>query len=236
MKIIPAIDMHEGNAVRLYKGDYNQVTIYGTPLEMALKFEKCHAKYIHLVDLDGAKDGSIKNKEQIDEIIKNSNLSLELGGGIRTLDKIKSLLDQGLSRVILGSIALDIEFVKKAIKEFGPDKIVIGLDADKMMIKTHGWLKDSNLNAYDYALKLKEVGVENIIFTDISKDGTLNGINVEETKKMVSTGLKIIASGGAKTIEDIKIAKEIGCDGIILGKSIYEGKIDLEKAIMLYGD
>ena len=236
MKIFPAIDLHNGRAVRLYKGDYNQVTDYGNPLDMAKKWKSLGASFLHLVDLDGAKEGSSLNLHAVKEIIDNVDIKLELGGGIRTIEKIEELLNLGLDRVIIGSKALDLGFVKEAIKKFGSDKIVIGLDSRNMMISTHGWLDMTDINAYDFALKLKEIGVKNIIFTDISKDGTLEGINKEQTAKMVSSGVTIIASGGAKSINDIKTAKEIGCGGIILGKSIYNGDIDLEEAIKKFED
>ena len=236
MKIFPAIDLHNGRAVRLYKGDYNQVTDYGNPLDMAKKWKSLGASFLHLVDLDGAKEGSSLNLHAVKEIIDNVDIKLELGGGIRTIEKIEELLNLGLDRVIIGSKALDLEFVKEAINRFGSDRIVIGLDSRNMMISTHGWLDMTDINAYDFALKLKEIGVKNIIFTDISKDGTLEGINKEQTAKMVSSGVTIIASGGAKSINDIKIAKEIGCGGIILGKSIYNGDIDLEEAIKKFED
>ena len=236
MKIFPAIDLHNGRAVRLYKGDYNQVTDYGNPLDMAKKWKSLGASFLHLVDLDGAKEGSSLNLHAVKEIIDNVDIKLELGGGIRTIERIEELLNLGLDRVIIGSKALDLEFVKEAINRFGSDRIVIGLDSRNMMISTHGWLDMTDIDAYDFALKLKEIGVKNIIFTDISKDGTLEGINKEQTAKMVSSGVTIIASGGAKSINDIKIAKEIGCGGIILGKSIYNGDIDLEEAIKKFED
>ena len=231
MKIYPAIDLHDGNAVRLYKGDYNKVTIYGTPKEQALKFKKAGAKFLHLVDLDGAKDGYFRNLDAVKAVIE-TGIDVELGGGIRSLDHIKTLLDIGVKRVILGSVALNLDFVKDAINKFGSDKIVIGIDCVNMMIKTHGWLNDSNINAIDFVKSLENLGVENIIFTDISKDGTLEGINLEQTKMIINnTNINIIASGGAKSLDDIKYAKEIGCYGIILGKSLYNGNIDLVEAM-----
>ena len=231
MKIYPAIDLHNGKAVRLYKGDYNQVTDYGDPLEVAKRWKSLGASFLHLVDLDGAKEGNSLNLAKVKEIIDNVDIKLELGGGIRELNQVDELLEMGLDRVIIGSKALDLEFVKKLIDKHGSDKIVVGLDSRNMLISTHGWLDMTDINALDFALKLKEIGVKNIIFTDISKDGTLDGINVEQTKKMVSSGLNIIASCGAKSLDDIKNAKMIGCGGIILGKSIYNGDIDLREAI-----
>ena len=231
MKIYPAIDLHDGNAVRLYKGDYNQVTIYGTPKEMALKFKKAGATFLHLVDLDGAKDGYFRNLDAVKAVIE-TGIDVELGGGIRSLDHIETLLKIGVKRVILGSVALNLDFVKEAINKFGSEKIVIGIDCMNMMIKTHGWLNDSNINALDFVKKLEDIGVKTIIFTDISKDGTLEGINLDQTKQIISnTNIDIVASGGAKSLDDIKHAKEIGCFGIILGKSLYNGNINLEDAM-----
>ena len=237
MKLYPAIDLHNGKCVRLYKGDYNEVTEYGNPVEMALKWKNMGASFLHLVDLDGAKDGYSINLESVKRIIDEVKIDVELGGGIRSLEQIENILNLGVKRVILGSSALNLEFVKEAIDKFGNDKIVIGIDCKNMMVATHGWLNVSNINAIDFAKMLKEIGVKTIIFTDIAKDGTLEGINLEQTKKMIDeTKLDIIASGGAKTNLDIKNAKEIGAYGIILGKSIYSGSIDLKKAIIEFED
>ena len=230
MKLYPAIDLHEGKAVRLFKGDYNQVTDYGDPKTQALKWKEAGATFLHLVDLDGAKDGGFKNLEAVKAIL-STGIDAELGGGIRSIEQIDVLLSIGIKRVILGSSALNLDFVKEAIEKYGSDKIVVGIDCKNMMIATHGWLNTSNIEATDFANKLKNIGVKTIIFTDIAKDGTLTGISVESTKKMVETGLDIVASGGAKSLDDIKIAEEIGCEGIILGKSIYNGNIDLKEAI-----
>ncbi|MBR6288416.1 MAG: 1-(5-phosphoribosyl)-5-[Acholeplasmatales bacterium] len=230
MKLYPAIDLHEGKAVRLFKGDYNQVTDYGDPKTQALKWKEAGATFLHLVDLDGAKDGGFKNLEAVKAIL-STGIDAELGGGIRSLAQIDVLLSIGIKRVILGSSALNLDFVKAAIEKYGSDKIVVGIDCKNMMVATHGWLNTSNIEATDFAQKLKNIGVKTIIFTDIAKDGTLSGISVESTKKMVETGLDIVASGGAKSLDDIKIAEEIGCEGIILGKSIYNGNIDLKEAI-----
>lgn len=237
MKLFPAIDLHDGKCVRLYKGDYDSVTNYGDPLEMAKKWKSMGATYLHLVDLDGAKDGNFKNLAAVKKIIENVDINCELGGGIRTLEQIDYLLSIGIKRVILGSSALNLEFVKSAIDKYGSDRIVIGVDCKNMMIATHGWLNVTDISAIDFSNKLKQIGVKTIIFTDIAKDGTLEGINVTQTKMMVDeTGLDIVASGGAKTMKDIKLAKECGCVGIILGKSIYSGAIDLAEAIKEYED
>ncbi len=232
MKIYPAIDLHLGKCVRLYKGDYNEVTDYGNPIEVAKKFKKLGATFLHIVDLDGAKEGSLINVDVVRRIIDEVKIDCEFGGGIRSLKQIKMLLNNNIKRVIIGSKALDLDFVDKAIKLFGSEKIVIGLDCENLMIKTNGWLEQSSINALDFALKLEALGVKTIIFTDISKDGTLDGINDEQIKRLVeTTKIDIIASGGAKDITDIKKAQECGCKGIILGKSIYNNNIDLKQAI-----
>lgn len=237
MKIYPAIDLHNGKAVRLYKGDYDKVTEYGNPVDIAKKWKEMGASFIHLVDLDGAKNGNFENLKAIKEIIDNVDIDLELGGGIRKLNQIDELLSLGLNRVILGSSALNLDFVNEAIKKHGSDKIVVGIDCKNFKVATHGWLNVTEIDALDFALKLKNIGVKTIIFTDISKDGTLEGININQTKKLIDdTDLCVVASGGAKSLEDISKAKEIGCYGIILGKSIYSGAIDLKYAIEEFED
>ena len=237
MKLYPAIDLHDGKCVRLYKGDYNKVTEYGDPIIQAKKWKSMGATYLHLVDLDGAKEGKSLNLESVERIIKEVDIKVELGGGIRTISHIENILSIGVDRVILGSSALNLEFVKEAINKFGRDKIVVGIDCKNMMVATRGWLDVSEINAIDFAKKLKEIGVKTIIFTDIAKDGTLEGINEFQTKMLIDeTKLDVVASGGAKSINDIIKAKEIGAYGIILGKSIYSNAINLEEAIKKFED
>lgn len=237
MKLYPAIDLHDGKCVRLYKGDYNKVTEYGDPVIQAKKWKSMGATYLHLVDLDGAKEGKSLNLESVERIIKEVDIKVELGGGIRTISHIENILSIGVDRVILGSSALNLEFVKEAINKFGRDKIVVGIDCKNMMVATRGWLDVSEINAIDFAKKLKEIGVKTIIFTDIAKDGTLEGINELQTKMLIDeTHLDVVASGGAKSINDIIKAKEIGAYGIILGKSIYSNAINLEEAIKKFED
>jgi phosphoribosylformimino-5-aminoimidazole carboxamide ribotide isomerase len=237
MKLYPAIDLHDGKCVRLYKGDYSKVTEYGDPVAQAKKWKSLGATYLHLVDLDGAKEGKSLNLESVEKIIKEVDIKVELGGGIRTISHIENILSIGVDRVILGSSALNLEFVKEAINKFGRDKIVVGIDCKNMMVATRGWLDVSEINAIDFAKKLKGIGVKTIIFTDIAKDGTLEGINELQTKMLIDeTKLDVVASGGAKSINDIIKAKEIGAYGIILGKSIYSNAINLEEAIRLFED
>lgn len=235
MKIIPAIDIYNKEAVRLYKGNYNEKTVYGNPVLIAKDFESKGAKMIHLVDLNGAKEGNLSNLDIVKEIVSNVSIPCELGGGVREISDIRKILNAGVSRVIIGSKALELEFLEEALETFGSDKIVVGIDSENMIIKTHGWLSDSNISSIDYGKRIKQLGIKNIIFTDIEKDGTLSGINLIQTQTMItSTNLNVIASGGASCMEDIKKAYEIGCEGIILGKSLYEGKINLAEAILKY--
>ena len=237
MKLYPAIDLHDGMAVRLYKGDYNQVTEYGEPVVQAKKFKEMGATFLHVVDLDGAKAGNFKNLEALKKIINEAKIDVELGGGIRSLEQIDVLLNIGVKRVILGSSALNLEFVKSAIDKYGSDKIVVGIDCKNMKVATHGWLNTTDIDAIDFAKKLENIGIKTIIFTDIAKDGTLEGINTNQTKMIIdNTNLDVVASGGAKSLNDIKAAKEIGCFGIILGKSLYDNQIDLKEAILKYED
>ncbi|MGM9970982.1 MAG: 1-(5-phosphoribosyl)-5-[(5-phosphoribosylamino)methylideneamino]imidazole-4-carboxamide isomerase [Anaeroplasmataceae bacterium] len=237
MKLYPAIDLHDGQAVRLYKGDYDKVTVFGKPLDMAKKWASMGATFLHLVDLDGAKDGESKNLEAVKEIIDNVCIDVELGGGIRSIERIKEILDMGVKRVILGSIALkNPSLVKEAISLYGPEKIVVGVDCKNFMVATEGWLCESNVDALTFCHTLEEAGVKYVIFTDIAKDGTLSGVNIEQTKKLVdNTSLQIIASGGVHTMDDIKAVSDIGCYGVILGKSIYMGTIDLSLAVKKFG-
>lgn len=233
MKLYPAIDLHDGKCVRLYKGDYNQVTVFGSPLEMAKKWYDEGATYLHLVDLDGAKDGISKNLEAVKEIIENVDIKVELGGGIRTLEQIDYILSLGVSRVILGSVALtNPELVKKAIEIYGDEKIVVGVDTKNFKVATNGWIVESDMDALEFCHILEKNKVKYVIFTDISKDGTLTGVNIEQTKKLVdNTNLNIIASGGVHTIEDLRKVNSIGCYGVIIGKAIYLNTLSLSEAV-----
>ncbi len=233
MKLYPAIDLLNKRCVRLYKGDYNEVTDYGDPVEMAQKWKNMGASFLHLVDLDGAREGRSINLDVVKDIIDKVGIDVELGGGIRNLEKIDEILSIGVKRVILGSIALkEPNIVKEAIKKYGSERIVVGVDTKNFKVATNGWIESSNVDALEFAKVLEGVGVKYIIFTDISKDGTLSGINVEQTKTLIdNTNINIIASGGVKTIEDLRGAAKIGCEGIIIGKALYEGTIDLEAAL-----
>lgn len=235
MIILPAIDIKDGNCVRLFKGDFSTVeTVAENYMDTAKSFELDGASWIHTVDLDGAKEGKPINNEIFIDIAKNTNLKVELGGGIRNLETIEYYIQNGISRVILGSIALkNPGIVKDAVKEYG-DKIAVGIDAKEEMVAVEGWLDSSSVNYIDLAKEMANIGVKYIIFTDISKDGTLSGVNAEQLKKLsISVNANIIASGGVHTIEDIKICKEMNLYGTICGKSIYKGTLNLKEAISL---
>ena len=236
MIILPAIDIKDGNCVRLFKGDFSTVEkVAADYLETAKSFEAAGAKWIHMVDLDGAKEGKPVNAKIYTDVAEKSNLKVEVGGGIRNLETIQEYLNMGISRVILGSVALkNPELVSDAVEKFGSEKIVVGIDAVNEMVATEGWLESSDVNYIDLANKMIETGVKYFIFTDISKDGTLSGVNVQQLKKLADATYgkcNIIASGGVHTMDDIVVCKEMGLYGTICGKSIYKGTLDLREAV-----
>lgn len=235
MIILPAIDIIDGKPVRLYQGDYNKKEIVADDIfETAKSFERAGAEYIHLVDLDGAKSGGNENHELVIRIAKELNIPVELGGGIRSLDTIKHLLENGVSRVILGTIAIEDEnLLKTAVDTYG-EKIAVGIDCKDGKVYGRGWLEGSNLDYLDFAKKMENIGVKNIIVTDISKDGTLQGANVEMLKKLKSTvDIDITASGGVRDLDNIKELMEIDLYGAITGKAIYAETLSLEEAIRI---
>lgn len=236
MLILPAIDLRGGNCVRLVKGDFKQETIYSEhPEEIALRWEGEGAEFLHVVDLDGALAGEPQNMDAIKRILQAVSIPVEVGGGIRSMESIDRLLSIGVSRVILGSVAVHKEeLVQKACSAYG-NRIVVGIDAKKGIVATDGWEKSASISAVELAKKLGAFGLETIIYTDISRDGTLSGVNVTETAHLArASGIKVIASGGVKSISDIEELKKRECDGIIgviVGKSIYEGTLSLTEAI-----
>ena len=235
MILLPAIDLKDGQAVRLYKGDYNQKTVYSnSPENIACEFEAMGAKWLHLVDLDGAKDGMYKNVETIKKIKQSTNLKIQLGGGIRNIETIKMYLEEiGIDRVILGTAALnEPEFLKAAIKLYGPSKIVVGVDVKNEKVATSGWLKTSDVDYIDFIQYLESINITTIVVTDISKDGTLQGPNFDMYKKIKDkTKIKFIVSGGIKDAQNIKDVAKLDYYGCILGKAYYEGKVDLVEVL-----
>ncbi|OCL26175.1 1-(5-phosphoribosyl)-5-[(5-phosphoribosylamino)methylideneamino]imidazole-4-carboxamide isomerase [Orenia metallireducens] len=238
MEVIPAIDIRNGNCVRLYKGDFEQETVYGDPIEMARLWASKGASRLHIVDLDGALDGKPTNLELISKIVKEVEVPVQVGGGIRTMEIIKSYLSVGVDRVIIGTAAIENpKLVVEGIKEFGAARIVVGIDAKNNYVATEGWLETSDTTVIDLGKAMKARGVEWVVYTDISKDGTLTGPNIESTQTLAKeTGLKVIASGGVSKLEDIKNLKMIeedGVVGVITGKAIYTDSLDLEEAIKI---
>lgn len=233
MIILPAIDIIDRKAVRLYQGDYDKKEIVGEDVFTTAKdFERLGAEYIHIVDLDGAKEGYVVNEDVILRLAKELKIPIEVGGGIRSFDTIKRLLDNGVSRVILGTIALeDEELLRKAVKTY-KEKISIGIDCKNGYVCGRGWLSKSDLTYLDFAQSMQNIGVKNIIFTDISKDGTLEGPNFEMIEDLQNEiDIDITASGGIRDIENIKKLKEMNIYGVITGKAIYSGTLSLEEAI-----
>ena len=238
MKIFPAIDLYQGQAVRLYKGDYEQMKVYSNePWIFAQKFAQSGAKYLHLVDLEGAKDGNTANLETIAKIVQASGLFCELGGGIRSMEIIDKYLSLGVDRVILGTKAVeDPLFAKEAAAKYG-EKIAVGIDIkdDKVAIK--GWKETAVYTTDEFFALMCDYGVKYAICTDISKDGAMKGTNVELYRRLKEKYLiNLTASGGVSTLADIRQLNEINIYGAIIGKAYYEGKIDLKEAVKLGGE
>jgi len=237
MKLFPAIDIKNGQCVRLRQGQFQDVLIYSnSPLKIAKQWEAQGASFIHIVDLDGALVGHSVNDEVIKAIVAQVKIPIQVGGGIRTIKDIENKLSLGIERVIIGTRAVENPaFVKEAIATFGADKIVVGIDAKNGMVAIEGWEKVSDYFAISLALTMKEAGVKTIIYTDIAKDGMLQGPNIPYTKEMMqATGLNIIASGGMSSMKDLEMLQEIDVYGAVIGKALYENRIDLKTAIELY--
>lgn len=235
MEIFPAIDIRNGNVVRLTEGDYNRMTVYGSsPLEMAEAFVKKGAKNLHMVDLDGAKDGTPVNFDVIKSVAETGKLFTEVGGGIRDEKRIEDYLSLGVNRVILGTVAVrNFAFVEEAVKKYC-DKIAVGVDARDGKVAVSGWLETTEIDSLDFCRKLRDAGVKTVIYTDISKDGTLSGTNLEIYEKLSEIeNLDIIASGGITFEEEIKKLASMNTYGAIVGKAVYAGKLDLERVLKI---
>lgn len=233
MLIYPAIDLYGGKAVRLYKGDYAQMTVYNdNPVEVAKDFATSGATRIHLVDLEGAKSGDTPNFDTVRAIKETTGLFCEIGGGIRSLDTIRRYLTAGVDRVILGTAAVtEPGFVEAAVAEFG-EKIAVGIDIKDGFVAIKGWTVKSEENAFDFTEKMEKLGVKTLICTDISKDGAMQGTNHELYRELSQRfGMDIIASGGVSSLEDVERLAKLGIHGAIVGKAYYTGAIDLKKAI-----
>ncbi|MBQ3007194.1 MAG: 1-(5-phosphoribosyl)-5-[Clostridia bacterium] len=237
MQIFPATDILGGKVVRLTKGDYNQVKIYAdSPAEMALEFMKDGATNLHMVDLDGAKDGLPVNFDAIREAAKIEGLFIEVGGGIRNMQRIEDYLSLGVKRVILGTAAIrNYPFVEEAVKEFG-NAVAVGVDAKEGLVAVSGWQETTNVNSVEFCKKLRDTGVSTVIYTDISKDGMLSGTNLEIYRELSEIkGLDIVASGGITFADEIETLRETNIYGAIVGKAVYEGKLSLKDALAAAG-
>lgn len=236
MIIFPAIDLRDGKCVRLLRGDFAKETVYSSnPEDVALRWVREGAEYLHVVDLDGALAGKPQNTEVIKKILSSVQIPIEVGGGIRTLETIENTLELGVKRVILGSVAVqNRSLVKEACQRYR-DRIVVGIDAKDGITVIDGWGVSGGIPAVELAKELASFGLKTIIYTDISRDGTLSGVNIEATSKLaIESGVDIVASGGVKSLEDIHALKKREVDGIvgvIAGKSIYEGTLSLSEAI-----
>ncbi len=233
MLIFPAIDLYGGKAVRLYKGDYQQMTVYSDdPMSVARDFEKKGAKWVHLVDLEGAKNGTTPNINVVSAIARETSLSCEIGGGIRNMETVEKYFDAGVSRVILGTAAVtDEEFLRTAVAKYG-EKIAVGVDIKDSMVAIKGWIEKSEYDAFDFCEKMQKIGVKTIICTDISKDGAMKGANHALYRSLSERfDMQIVASGGVSSMKDVEKLAALNIYGAIIGKAYYTGAIDLKSAI-----
>ena len=233
MKLFPAIDLYTGWAVRLYKGDYNQMTVYDKdPLAVARRFREAGAEYLHMVDLEGAKTGLTPNLEIVRAVTAQSGLQVEIGGGIRSEEVIRQFLDAGVLRVILGTAAITQPgFVGEMVAKYG-DRIAVGVDVRDGLVAIRGWTEVSDQKCFDFCKKMDSLGVKTIICTDISKDGVLGGTNLDLYKQLSEQlSLDIVASGGVSSLRDVVALRDMGLYGAILGKALYTGDLDLAQAV-----
>ena len=235
MELFPAIDIRGAKVVRLTKGDYDVMKVYrDNPKEVAEEFLKAGANNLHVVDLDGARDGSLANFDSIKALASTKGLFIEVGGGIRNMERIEAYLKLGVGRVILGTAAVkNYPFVEQAVKVFG-DAVAVGVDAKDGMVAVSGWEEVTATDSLEFCKRLRDTGVKTVIYTDISKDGAMSGTNLEIYKKLSEIkGLDIVASGGITFENEIETLRDMGTYGAILGKALYEGKLDLSKALKI---
>ena len=233
MQIFPAIDLRGGQVVRLCQGDYDRETVYGTdPCAQAREFISAGARYLHVVDLDGARDGTLANFDSIAAIAKQGGLTIEVGGGIRTEERVRRYLDLGVGRCILGTIAVkDFDFTARMAQTYG-DQIAVGVDARDGYVAVNGWKELSREKGVDFCRRLRDAGVKTVIYTDISRDGAGRGTNLELYRELVQIeGLDITASGGVGSLEELRRLKDMGVRAAILGKALYDGRLDLRTVL-----
>lgn len=236
MMVIPAIDLKDGRCVRLYQGRPDLATVYSDdPVQTALEWQAQGAELLHVVDLDGAFEGRLRNLRTVERIARAVTIPVQLGGGIRNLAAVQEILAAGVARVILGTVAVeDPALVHEACRRFGPERILVGIDAREGRVAVRGWVEATSQDAYDLALYMKRLGVREIVFTDIARDGTLQGPAFDSLARMCTTGLKVIASGGVSSLDDVRrlrTLRETGLSGVIIGKALYTGDIVLREAI-----
>lgn len=239
--IYPAIDLRGGQCVRLFQGDYAQETVYGDPVEAALRWQDQGASWLHVVDLDGAKSGRPVNVEAIEAIVRHVSIPVQVGGGLRQLEHLELLFERGVQRLILGTAAIENpDLVKAALKNYGGQRVAIGLDAKDGFVATWGWLNKSQVRVEELAQQLAANGAEIFAFTDISRDGTLRGPNLEAIRSVAETGAgEVIASGGVSRLEDLRALHQlnaVGVSGVIIGKALYSGVFTLEEALWAITD
>ena len=233
MYVLPAIDIRGGKVVRLTQGDYGQEERYElTPLRAAMEFKECGAEYLHVVDLDGARDGKLENFDVIRDIVETTGLFVEVGGGIRNYDSIAAYIEAGVQRVILGTVATNnLPFLRDMLKEF-PEKIALGIDARDGYVCVDGWQTKTKIVAEEHCKRAGPMGVTTVIYTDIGRDGMLEGANLDVYRRLVpACTSKIIASGGVSDVREVAALREVGVEGVIIGKALYTGKIDLREAL-----
>lgn len=233
MIVFPAIDVLNECAVRLINGDYSRYKIYGNPIETAEKWESLGAEYIHIVDLNGARGERTKNINIIKHIARSSKCKIQVGGGIRSMSDIEHYFDNNVERIVLGSACIENpEFVRDAVNKFGSERIICGIDFRCGKVATNGWLKQSSKTAESVCKEMRRLGVTTAICTDIARDGILSGVNIEQIVSLAQlVGLKIIASGGVCSLNDIELLKQNGIDGVIVGKALYENRFSLNEAL-----
>ena len=238
MEVIPAIDLIDGRCVRLYQGDYSQETVYSDdPVEVALRWERLGAGRIHVIDLDGAKAGSPQNLDVIRRIAEAVSLPVQMGGGVRTIDSVQEVLDSGVDRVMLGTVAVrDPEVVRTACEQFGSDAVLVAIDSRDGNVEVSGWTAGGETTATDLLRLMMDAGVSTFLCTDISRDGTLTGPNYELMRSLVAiAGDGVIAAGGIASIDHIRNLSYIGVGGVVIGRALYTGNIDLSEAVNAIG-
>ena len=235
MNLIPAIDILNGKCVRLKQGDYNQQTVFSDdPVEFAIKWSDAGADWIHIIDLDGARDGKLINNEAITNIVNVTNCSIQTGGGIRTYADFKQRIEMGVNRVIVSTAAINDKDLLKSLVSTFSEELIVSIDARNGLVQINGWKEKTNLDAFDYIQELASQGVKRIIYTDIERDGTNEGVNFDNIEKIVNNShIPIIAAGGISSIEDLRTLQSSGVEGAIIGRALFDGMIDLEEAINL---